>query len=118
MKLSLALKRLKSQGLIKHISPAADVVEERRGIRYNINAHCNYHRGKRHPTEQCLALKYAIQDLVDDRTLHLPNATKAINRANQFSFILMGFITKEEINPLVLIGDKVNGILRDDQEDP
>ena len=68
IKPSKALKRHKSQGFSKPIRPALNVPAEKRGLRYGINACCNYRLRKSQFTFTCLALKYTIQDLIDDRT--------------------------------------------------
>ncbi|XP_077222979.1 uncharacterized protein LOC143856601 [Tasmannia lanceolata] len=36
---------------------------------YNESEYCQYHQGRGHTTDRCLALKHAIQDFLDEKTL-------------------------------------------------
>lgn len=57
-----ALKRLFIKGAVEPIEPKSNEPEDKRNARNDITIYYNYHRGKGHRSEQCVALKYGIQD--------------------------------------------------------
>lgn len=77
------VKELESQELIKLVRPMDDILEEKSNIKYDINAYCDYHNGKLHITNQRLALKHPIQDLMDGRTMPIQSEAKA-QQSDQF----------------------------------
>ena len=71
-----AFDRLYGQGLITPIGPFPEPKPEERSAKWNPNAHCKYHQGRGHTTEQCWNLKDVIQDLVDANKLPVPPGGK------------------------------------------
>src|SRR6187397_1179901 len=76
MSYDTAFDRLHAKGLITPIGPFGDPPVKRRTASWNPNAHCKYHQGRGHLTENCWKLKEAIQDLIDSNKLPLPPASK------------------------------------------
>jgi hypothetical protein len=72
MSLSKALVRLTESGHLKPIGPTPDPMEK--SPKWRESAYCNYHQGKGHETDNCFKLRHAIQDLIDNKSLLMPNA--------------------------------------------
>ena len=45
-----------------------------------MDLHCTYHQGLGHETDQCTALRYAIQDLIDQGLVHLGQPSVTTNQ--------------------------------------
>src|SRR6187397_3454751 len=76
MSYDTAFDRLNAKGLITPIGPFGDPPVEKRSANWNPNAHCKYHQGRGHLTENCWKIKETIQDLIDNNKLPLPPASK------------------------------------------
>ena len=63
MPLSQALWKLTEAGLLTTLTPRPPpqlVVPQ-----FRMDLHCAYHQGSGHETDHCIALRHAIQDLID-----------------------------------------------------
>ena len=58
--------------------------------------------------------KNAVEDIIDDGTLPIPNTTKPSNQANPLIFVFAIFTKKEDkFNLSTLIQDEIKGVLRE-----
>ena len=46
---------------------------------FKIDLHCAYHQGPGHETDRCIALRHAIQDLIDQGVVHLGQSSVTMN---------------------------------------
>ncbi|OMP02690.1 Retrotransposon gag protein [Corchorus capsularis] len=71
------LPQLLQQKLLERIPFAQSLPLERRPKWYKADAHCDYHSGTEgHTTEDCMRLKYAVQDLVRSGKLSFGNVAQ------------------------------------------
>jgi len=97
--LSKVLIALQNKGALQPLAPRPPPNPLPRG--WNPNEHCAYHQGPGHPTDNCFALRHAIQDLIDQGKI---SALEAPNVAN---------------NPLPNHGAGVHALfLNEDGKDP
>jgi len=43
---------------------------------YDPNAFCDWHRSPGHHTDKCMGLRHAIQDLIDEGSIHFPSSSQ------------------------------------------
>ena len=70
--LSKVFERLEKQGLLKP-EPSTNPPNTNSSS-YNLNVYCYFHQIKGHHTDNCLRLKYEIQDLIDVGKITNPEA--------------------------------------------
>ncbi|OMO62254.1 hypothetical protein CCACVL1_22930 [Corchorus capsularis] len=77
------LPQLLQQNLLERLPYSLPMPQDRRPRWYKENTHCDYHSGTEgHATEDCLRLKYAVQELVKAGKLSFPNAAPTNNKQN------------------------------------
>ncbi|RVW27419.1 hypothetical protein CK203_056676 [Vitis vinifera] len=69
MPLSQALRKLIEAGLLTALTPRPP--PQPLPPHFRMDLHCAYHQGLGHETDQCTALRHAIQDLIDQGLVHL-----------------------------------------------
>ena len=76
MPLSQALRKLIEAGLLTALTPRPP--PQPLPPHFRMDLHCAYHQGLGHETDQCTALRHAIQDLIDQGLVHLgqPSVTQ------------------------------------------
>ena len=72
MSYDTAYDLLHSRGLITPIGPIQDPPLERRSPNWNPHAHCKYHQGRGHFTDDCWKIKEVVQGLIDNNLIPVP----------------------------------------------
>ena len=75
--LSKVLTALQNKGVLQLLARRPPPNPLPRG--WNPNEHCAFHQGPGHPTDNCFALKYAIQDLINQGKISAPEAPNIAN---------------------------------------
>ena len=69
MLLGEVLQTLTTAGLLSPLSPRP--LQQVVHPHFRMDLHCAYHQGSGHTTDQCTALRHAVQDLIDQGIVHL-----------------------------------------------
>ncbi|XP_034689106.1 uncharacterized protein LOC117916976 [Vitis riparia] len=77
MLLSQALRKLTEAGLLAALTPRPP--PQPLPPRFRMDLHCAYHQGPGHETDRCIALRHAIQDLIDQGLVHLGQPSVTTN---------------------------------------
>ena len=77
MSLSQALQKLTEAGLLTALTPRPPPQPIPQQFRMDL--HCAYHQGLGHETDRCIALRHAIQDLIDQGSVHLGQSSVTTN---------------------------------------
>ena len=77
MPLSRAFQKLMEGGLLTPLAPKP--VPQLVPPRFRLDLHCSYHQRPGHDTNQCNALRHAIQDLIDQGLVNLGQPSVTIN---------------------------------------
>ena len=80
------------------MGPIQDPPLERRSPNWNPNAHCKYHQGRGHFTDNCWKVKGIIQNLINDGLITIPFANEDSNIENKSSSEILA-ITKYHDHP-------------------
>ncbi|RVW47067.1 hypothetical protein CK203_116113 [Vitis vinifera] len=77
MPLSQALWKLIEAGLLTALTPRP--LPQPIPAQFRMDLHCAYHQGPGHETDQCTALRHAIQDLINQGLVHLGQPSVTTN---------------------------------------
>ncbi|RVW60418.1 Transposon Ty3-I Gag-Pol polyprotein [Vitis vinifera] len=77
MPLSQALRKLTEAGLLTTLTPRPP--PQPIPPQFRMDLHCAYHQGPGHETDQCTALRHAVQDLIDQGLVHLGQPSVTTN---------------------------------------
>ncbi|RVW80737.1 hypothetical protein CK203_050716 [Vitis vinifera] len=77
MPLSQALRKLTEAGLLAALTPRSP--PQPIPHQFRMNLHCAYHQGPGHETDRCIALRHAIQDLIDQGLVYLGQSSVTTN---------------------------------------
>ncbi|KAK9665808.1 hypothetical protein RND81_14G137800 [Saponaria officinalis] len=115
-----ALDRLVKEGFITLPTPTPEPPVDKRSPRWNGSAHCHFHQGKGHTSEECFKLKHIIQDMIDSEKLPKPRPPKPPNNTNPLGnhAIFVGSIPIIDYSSLITPSEpEVNGIWFSDDKD-
>ncbi|KAL6321720.1 hypothetical protein AAG906_031232 [Vitis piasezkii] len=107
--LVFAAQKLMEGGLLTELAPRP--VPQLMPPRFRMDLHCSYHRGLGHDTDHCVALRHAIQDLIDQASsIHFMDFTKLDNGIHMLSW------DDYELEPIVVDESyEVDGVTLDSQ---
>ena len=77
MPMSQVYNKLKAKGLLKPLDPRP--IPNPLPSRFNVNKRCAYHQGPGHETDRCFTIRYAIQDLIDNKVIAPPTRPSITN---------------------------------------
>ena len=77
MLLSQALRKLTEAGLLTTLTPRPP--PQLIPPQFRMDLHCAYHQGPGHETDRCIALRHAVQDLIDQGLVHLGQSSVTTN---------------------------------------
>ena len=75
--MSQALRKLTEARLLTALTPRPPL--QLIPPQFRIDLHCAYHQGPGHETNRCIALRHAIQDLIDQGLVHLGQPSVTMN---------------------------------------
>ena len=75
--MSQVYNKLKAKGLLKPLDPRP--IPNPLPSRFNVNKRCAYHQGPGHKTGRCFTIRYAIQDLIDNKVIAPPTRPSITN---------------------------------------
>ena len=77
MSLSRAFHKFIEDGLLTQLAPRP--LPQPIPPRFRMDLHCSYHQGIGHDTDHCIALRHAIQDLLDQGLVNLGQPSVTTN---------------------------------------